>query len=64
MKFCEDCVGEEGACCDFCSNYNFNADPEGRYTGNGYCTQRECQKDPGDVCDDFRCEHVTAPAKG
>lgn len=63
MIFCGLCVGEDGACCDFCRFYAFNADKQGRYTGDGRCMKHDTPKDPGDVCDDFHCENATAPEK-
>jgi len=58
MIFCKKCVGEIGACCDFCRHYSFNG--EGRvYTGNGKCGKHNIPKDPGDVCDDFHCTEAT-----
>lgn len=61
MVFCDDCVGEGGACCDFCAHYNFNADSQGRYTGDGYCRLLGEPSDPGEVCDNFHCEKVPFP---
>ena len=57
MKFCDKCVGEEGACCDFCRYYDFNG--KGRvYTGNGFCRKHDRKQDPEDVCDDFYCKEI------
>jgi len=55
MKFCNECVGEVGACCDFCKHYDFNGE-DGIYTGNGHCRKHNRREDPGGACDDFHCE--------
>lgn len=57
MEFCSDCVGEDGACCDFCFHYKFNAGENGVYTGNGYCKYHKENFDPYDICDNFKCKH-------
>lgn len=58
MKFCDKCVGETGACCDFCFYYDFNANEFGEYTGKGYCNFHHNNHEPFDVCDEFKCEHI------
>lgn len=56
MIFCKNCVGEDGACCDFCRYYDFNGNEKGYYMGNGHCQKHDKRSDPGDVCDDFYCK--------
>ena len=41
--------------CDFCIHYDFNADKQGRYTGNGWCRLHERNNEPYDECKDFHC---------
>ena len=41
--------------CDFCKHYNFNADEEGRYTGDGWCTLHDKPSEPYYNCEDFYC---------
>jgi hypothetical protein len=36
MKFCSNCEGPSGSCCDFCKHYAFNADAGGFYVGEGF----------------------------
>ena len=55
MIFCELCVGEAGACCEFCLHYKIKFGKNGVYAGNRQCTKHDMQKDPEDVCDDFHC---------
>lgn len=58
MIFCENCEGPSGSCCDFCKHYDFRADANGCYTGDGWCTLHKRQEDPGSLCDDFYCFEV------
>jgi hypothetical protein len=55
MIFCDLCVGEGGARCDFCRYFDFNG-KDGVYTGEGKCNKHEEESDPGGVCDDFHCK--------
>jgi hypothetical protein len=64
MKFCSECVGEDGACCDFCTHYDFNGDEKGVYTGNGKCVLRKEDSEPYEVCDDFECRKITKKSVG
>ena len=41
MNKCSDLEDECIDACDFCKYYNFNADGEGRYTGEGWCITPE-----------------------
>ena len=54
MKLCKNCE-PIACCCDFCKYYDFNADKQGMYTGDGYCRKHKRQADPAEVCDDFHC---------
>lgn len=58
MIYCGNCVGEFGACCDFCKFYDFNGNEDGAYTGEGYCNKYAERKDPEDVCSEFHCERA------
>lgn len=41
--------------CDFCKHYNFNAAPDGAYTGDGRCEHPAHPRpsEPYDCCEDF-----------
>lgn len=54
---CPNCIG---ALCDFCIWYDFNADTEGCYTGDGYCRLHNRPSDPDDACPDFYCVRAMA----
>jgi len=41
--YCKTCLGE---ICDFCKWYDFNADEDGCYLGNGYCRLLKFHCDP------------------
>ncbi len=56
MIYCDKCVGEHGACCDFCKFYDFNGNSDGAYTGEGYCNKCIEPKDPENVCSKFHCK--------
>ena len=58
MILCPKCDGPDFVCCDFCRHYDFNADEQGRYTGNGWCRLHQQQKDPGSMCDDYHCSEA------
>lgn len=48
--------------CDFCKHYEFNADANGDYAGNGWCRLHKRLSDPADGCDDFYCFRIQAIA--
>lgn len=54
MIYCNECVGEHGACCEFCKFYDFNGDGD-VYVGDGYCNLCQEHKDPENVCGSFHC---------
>lgn len=56
-NYCSTC-SPELTCCDFCKHYDFNADDQGSYTGNGWCKLHLKNQDPGDVCDDYYCFNI------
>jgi hypothetical protein len=62
MKLCKDC-DPRATCCDFCKFFDFNADSQGFYTGDGWCNFHKTAADPAEVCDDFYCEHVKEKKK-
>lgn len=41
--------------CDFCEWFDFNADEDGAYTGDGWCRLHKRPMDPFDACADFEC---------
>lgn len=58
MKLCPECDPVVPAVCDFCRYYDFNADDQGRYTGDGYCRFHHQPMDPGDGCENFHCHKL------
>jgi hypothetical protein len=55
MKKCnEDCI----PVCDFCLYYEFNADDEGAYTGDGWCSYNKKAVEPYDMCKYFYCSRL------
>ena len=53
-RYCIEC-SINGAICDFCKHYDFRANAQGAYTGDGYCNKHERHEDPDSGCDDFEC---------
>lgn len=52
MILCSNC---EHPICDFCKHYDFNADDDGRYTGDGWCRFHSIKCEPYHECSDFHC---------
>lgn len=55
------CSDNPGACfiiCDFCAHYDFNGDPSGAYTGDGWCRFHKKDQDPCGGCSDFFCFEI------
>lgn len=50
---CPDCDPEYYAVCDFCKHYDFNANADGSYVGDGWCRFSKERKDPGEGCENF-----------